>query len=224
METTRRHMRCSDAASRPIGLQRPDDPAGSDDDMGLRYPHAHRHSGQARTRHRRWSATTWSAPTPALRRSGTPPRLRAEVAGEPRRAGPGGRLARRPASTACSPTSTTPRLVALRPLRPPHRRGRLPPVVALADGARCRLTGCRQRRGPRATPHAHLRRAAGFFAWSQTEPGHGCPISMTYAAVPGPARRRGARRGVDAPARGDDVRPRAAAARRQSGRAGRAWG
>ncbi|WP_300682617.1 acyl-CoA dehydrogenase family protein [Nocardioides sp.] len=34
------------------------------------------------------------------------------------------------------------------------------------------------------SPHAHLRRAAGFFAWSQTEPGHGCPISMTYAAVP----------------------------------------
>ena len=31
---------------------------------------------------------------------------------------------------------------------------------------------------------AHLRRAAGFFAWSQVEPGHGCPISMTYAAVP----------------------------------------
>ncbi|HET6684994.1 MAG TPA: acyl-CoA dehydrogenase family protein, partial [Jiangellaceae bacterium] len=33
-------------------------------------------------------------------------------------------------------------------------------------------------------PHAHLRRAAGFVVWSQTEPGHGCPISMTYAAVP----------------------------------------
>jgi putative acyl-CoA dehydrogenase len=32
--------------------------------------------------------------------------------------------------------------------------------------------------------HAHLRRAAGFMAWSHTEPGHGCPISMTYAAVP----------------------------------------
>ena len=32
--------------------------------------------------------------------------------------------------------------------------------------------------------HAHVRRAAGFIAWSQTEPGHGCPISMTYAAVP----------------------------------------
>ncbi|MGH3308668.1 MAG: DNA alkylation response protein, partial [Nocardioides sp.] len=32
--------------------------------------------------------------------------------------------------------------------------------------------------------HAHVRRAAGFLAWSHTEPGHGCPISMTYAAVP----------------------------------------
>jgi len=34
------------------------------------------------------------------------------------------------------------------------------------------------------SPHAHLRRAAGFLAWGQTESGHGCPISMTYAAVP----------------------------------------
>ncbi len=33
-------------------------------------------------------------------------------------------------------------------------------------------------------PHAHVRRAAGFLGWSQTEPGHGCPVSMTYAAVP----------------------------------------
>ncbi|MGZ4455855.1 MAG: acyl-CoA dehydrogenase family protein [Nocardioides sp.] len=32
--------------------------------------------------------------------------------------------------------------------------------------------------------HAHVRRAAGFMAWSHTEPGHGCPISMTYASVP----------------------------------------
>ena len=31
---------------------------------------------------------------------------------------------------------------------------------------------------------AHLRRAAGFVAWSQVEAGHGCPVSMTYAAVP----------------------------------------
>ncbi len=32
--------------------------------------------------------------------------------------------------------------------------------------------------------HAHVRRAAGFIAWTQMEPGHGCPMSMTYAAVP----------------------------------------
>ncbi len=31
---------------------------------------------------------------------------------------------------------------------------------------------------------AHLRRALGFVAWSQVEPGQGCPLSMTYAAVP----------------------------------------
>ena len=77
-----------------------------------------------------------------------------------------------------------PELVAVRPLRQPGRRGRLPPVVALADGARRRATASRPRRGQSDSPHAHLRRAAGFFAWSQTEPGHGCPISMTYAAVP----------------------------------------
>jgi putative acyl-CoA dehydrogenase len=35
-----------------------------------------------------------------------------------------------------------------------------------------------------AVSDAHVRRAAGFYAWSQVEPGHGCPISMTYAAVP----------------------------------------
>jgi putative acyl-CoA dehydrogenase len=33
-------------------------------------------------------------------------------------------------------------------------------------------------------PSPHLRRAAGFMIWSQVEAGHGCPISMTYAAVP----------------------------------------
>ncbi|AOP48787.1 acyl-CoA dehydrogenase family protein [Streptomyces lydicus] len=31
---------------------------------------------------------------------------------------------------------------------------------------------------------AHLVRAAKFYVWSQAEPGHGCPVSMTYAAVP----------------------------------------
>jgi putative acyl-CoA dehydrogenase len=34
------------------------------------------------------------------------------------------------------------------------------------------------------TPHPHVARAAKFFTWAQVESGHGCPISMTYAAVP----------------------------------------
>jgi putative acyl-CoA dehydrogenase len=33
-------------------------------------------------------------------------------------------------------------------------------------------------------PAAHAVRAAGFYLWSQAEAGHGCPISMTYAAIP----------------------------------------
>lgn len=33
-------------------------------------------------------------------------------------------------------------------------------------------------------PSPHTRRAAKFYLWSQVESGHGCPISMTYAAVP----------------------------------------
>ncbi|MEU8838119.1 acyl-CoA dehydrogenase family protein [Streptomyces roseus] len=33
-------------------------------------------------------------------------------------------------------------------------------------------------------PAGHLRRAAGFLVWSQAEAGHGCPVSMTHAAVP----------------------------------------
>ncbi|MBV8245260.1 MAG: acyl-CoA dehydrogenase family protein [Candidatus Eremiobacteraeota bacterium] len=31
---------------------------------------------------------------------------------------------------------------------------------------------------------AHVARAAAFYVWSQVEAGHGCPISMTYAAIP----------------------------------------
>jgi len=30
----------------------------------------------------------------------------------------------------------------------------------------------------------HVRRAAAFYLWAQVEAGHGCPISMTYAAIP----------------------------------------
>jgi putative acyl-CoA dehydrogenase len=46
------------------------------------------------------------------------------------------------------------------------------------------------RYGLHATPWAsedafsHTARAAKFYVWAQLEAGHGCPISMTYAAVP----------------------------------------
>ncbi|WP_116452133.1 acyl-CoA dehydrogenase family protein [Blastococcus litoris] len=35
-----------------------------------------------------------------------------------------------------------------------------------------------------ASPHAHVRRAVGYFGWTQNEMGHGCPVTMTYAVVP----------------------------------------
>ncbi len=34
------------------------------------------------------------------------------------------------------------------------------------------------------SPVAHLRRAAGMYAWGQNDQGHMCPVGMTYAAVP----------------------------------------
>src|SRR5256885_5326222 len=33
-------------------------------------------------------------------------------------------------------------------------------------------------------PGGHVARAAKFYVWSQAEAGHGCPVSMTYAALP----------------------------------------
>ncbi len=33
-------------------------------------------------------------------------------------------------------------------------------------------------------PGAHVARAAAFYIFSQVESGHGCPVSMTYAAIP----------------------------------------
>jgi putative acyl-CoA dehydrogenase len=35
-----------------------------------------------------------------------------------------------------------------------------------------------------AHAHAHVRRAVGYLGWTQVEMGHGCPTTMTYAAVP----------------------------------------
>ncbi len=45
-------------------------------------------------------------------------------------------------------------------------------------------------------PWPHVRRAAKFLVWGQVESGHGCPISMTYAATPVVARSRSSRRGT----------------------------
>lgn len=53
-----------------------------------------------------------------------------------------------------------------------------------------RLMGIAVENGLHAAPwadprdRAHLIRAAKFSVWSPVDPGHGCPISMTYAAVP----------------------------------------
>src|SRR3954465_15497483 len=33
-------------------------------------------------------------------------------------------------------------------------------------------------------PYPHVRRAVGYMGWTQVEAGHGCPVTMTYAAVP----------------------------------------
>ena len=43
-------------------------------------------------------------------------------------------------------------------------------------------------------PGAHVRARGGFCVWSQVEAGHGCPVSMTYAAVPALRARPGAGR------------------------------
>ena len=66
-------------------------------------------------------------------------------------------------------------------------------------------------------PGAHVARAAKFYVWSQAEAGHGCPISMTYAAVPAlrhaPASRPGSSRcSPPAPTTPGCARPRASAA------------
>ncbi len=80
-------------------------------------------------------------------------------------------------------TGTT-RPADLRSLRPSHRRGQFHPSWH-------RLVTAAVENGLHAAPWrepvgaaGHLLRAAKFYVWSQVEAGHGCPISMTYAAVP----------------------------------------
>ena len=56
--------------------------------------------------------------------------------------------------------------------------------MALADDRRGARRAHGARRGTWRAGSGHVRRAAGFVVWSQVEAGHGCPVSMTYAAVP----------------------------------------
>jgi hypothetical protein len=156
---------------------------------------------------------------PGPQRVGAPPRLRrgARDPAAPRcrggerggaRAGPAGQRA-------------PPRADVLRPLRQPDRRGRVPPVLALADGARRRPRpgrgglGATGRRRPRRTP-APGRRVPGVVAHRA---GARLPDLDDVRRDPGPAGRRRAGQGVDAGAGVHDVRPRAAAGRGQARRA-----
>ena len=46
------------------------------------------------------------------------------------------------------------------------------------------LAGVPWRAADAGDSHAHVRRATGYFGWTQVEMGHACPVTMTYAAVP----------------------------------------
>ncbi len=46
------------------------------------------------------------------------------------------------------------------------------------------LAGAPWRAAAEGDGHAHVRRAVGYLGWTQVEMGHGCPTTMTYAAVP----------------------------------------
>ena len=111
-----------------------------------------------------------------------------------------------------------------RPVRPPDRRGRVPSGLARADDASPSTNGLHAAPWASARPGAHVARAAKFYVWSQVEPGHGCPISMTYASIAGAAPHPDAGGGLRAAAGHPELRLRAA--RRRSAKRGcsPAWG
>ena len=109
---------------------------------------------------------------------------------------------------------------ALRPLRQPRRRGPVPPVVALADGARGRLrpagraVDLRRPARPRAARGRLLRLVPD-------RAGPRLPDLHDVRRGAGVAGRRRDRQGVDAPARVHVLRLRPASRRGQGRRAGR---
>ena len=155
--------------------------------MRLRYPHDDRPDPRrstcapARTSRRRWWGTTsspptrpWSRPSPGTRRP------RSSTTWSPSASWP---APRRPASTGMLANRAPPRLT------PYDRFGNRVDEVAFHPSwhwlmERAVGQGLAAAPWESDSPHAHVRRAAGFMAWSHTEPGHGCPVSMTYAAVP----------------------------------------
>ena len=142
----------------PEQPRRAPDAAGSPAlaDMRLRYPHGTRHpgshqpgsaTGRAQRRHLR--------PRPGRRRD--PARLR-RGGGRPRRRSAPRPAPPRPASTGMLANDHPPELIALRPLRQPRRRGPLPPVLALADGAGRRLRAAGRAVGVRRPARARAPR------------------------------------------------------------------
>ena len=116
-----------------------------------------------------------------------------------------------------------PRADALRPLRQPDRRGRVPPVVALADGARGRATASQAAPvGPATRRRRTPTYAAPPASWPGRRPSRArLPDLDDVRRRAGAAGRRGDRQGVDAAAGLDDVRPRPAAGGREARCAGR---
>ena len=119
-----------------------------------------------------------------------------------------------------------PRAGALRPLRPPGRRGGLPPLLALADGARRRPRPGRHARGGAgrgraARPPAPRRRLHGLVAHRARARLPGLDDVRRGAGAAG---RRGDREGVDPAAGLAPLRPRRAHREREARGAARAWG
>ena len=93
-----------------------------------------------------------------------------------------------------------------RPLRPPHRRGRVPSQLPRADGGGGRGRPARHALGRRAH-RPHVQRAAGFMLFTELEPSVLCPISMTYAVTPALRGNAGRLRRLGSQARQPRLRP-----------------
>ena len=126
---------------------------------------------------------------------------------------------RRRSAGAARPNENKPLLQHPRPLRQPHRRGRVPPLLARADADRRRPRPARARPGASRGRGAHVARAAMFMLLMQAEAGVGCPISMTYSAIPALRTAARARRRVGAALPLARLRRRSLPAARQERRA-----